>query len=147
MTLVELLVLVIIAAVAGAVGRSLRGYGSGGFLLAAVLGFIGALLGTWLADALGLPRVIDINVGGVSFPLIWAIIGAALLVALFGLMGTGGYSWSITPPTKIMLTLSIVLVVLGMLISAGVLSVSLSAYTLVVIGYGLLLLGNLVNGL
>jgi uncharacterized membrane protein YeaQ/YmgE (transglycosylase-associated protein family) len=147
MTLVELLVLVIIAAVAGAVGRSLRGYGSGGFLLAAVFGFVGALLGTWLADALGLPRVIDINVGGVSFPLIWAIIGAALLVALFGLMGTGGYSWSITPPTKIMLTLSIVLVVLGMLISAGVLSVSLSAYTLVVIGYGLLLLGNLVNGL
>jgi|GEM_PF-125546 len=147
MTLVELLILVLIAAIAGAVGRSLSGYGSGGFLLAAVLGFVGALLGTWLADALGLPRVIDINVGGVSFPLIWAIIGAALLVALFGLMGTGGYSWSITPPTKVILTLSIVLVVLGILISAGVLSVSLSAFTLVVIGYGLLLLGNLVNGL
>ena len=50
------------------------------------LGFIGALLGTWLARALGLPELLAIPAGGMNFPIIWSIIGAALFVALIGLI-------------------------------------------------------------
>jgi len=147
MTLVELIILLIIAAVAGAIGQSLGGYRRGGFFVAVVLGFIGALVGTWLARNLGLPILLEINVGGVSFPLIWAILGAALLVALFGFAGRGGYRWSVTPPTRWVLTLSIVLAVLALLVSTGTLSVSLPAFALMALAYFLLLLGNLVRGL
>ena len=52
LSLVQLIVLVIIAAIAGAIGQSLAGYRRGGFLLSAVIGFIGALLGVWLAGQL-----------------------------------------------------------------------------------------------
>lgn len=103
--------------------------------------------GTWLARNLGLPTLIEINIGGVSFPLVWAIIGAVILVALFGFLGRGGYRWSITPPTRVVLTLSLVLAALAVLVSSGVLSVSLPAFTLLAVAYLLLLLGNLVKGL
>lgn len=147
MTLAELIILVVIAAIAGAIGQSLGGYRRGGFFLAVVLGFVGAFIGTWLARNLGLPTLIEINIGGVSFPLVWAIIGAAILVALFGFLGRGGYRWGITPPTRVVLTLSLVLAALAVLVNSGVLSVSLPAFTLLAVAYLLLLLGNLVKGL
>ena len=147
MTLVELIILLVIAAVAGAIGQSLGGYRQGGFLLAVVLGFVGALIGTWLARSLGLPTLLEVNVGGVGFPVIWAIIGAALLVALVGFAGRGGYSWSVTPPTRWVLTLSILLAVLALLVLTGTLSVSVSAFALMAAAYFVLLIGNLFRGL
>ena len=53
---------------------------------AAALGFIGALLGSWLAGALHLPELLAIPVGGMRFPIIWSIIGCALFVALINLI-------------------------------------------------------------
>jgi uncharacterized membrane protein YeaQ/YmgE (transglycosylase-associated protein family) len=79
MSLIELVVLVIVAAIAGILGQSLAGYRRGGWLVAAVVGFIGALIGIWLANQLHLPELINLRIGGTSFPLIWAIIGAAIL--------------------------------------------------------------------
>lgn len=70
MTLAEFIILVVIAAVAGAIGQAMGGNRGGGFLLAAVLGFVGALIGTWLKRNLGLPTLIEVSVGGVTFPLI-----------------------------------------------------------------------------
>ena len=64
MTLTELLVLLIIAAVCGAVGQSLAGYDLGGCLVSIVVGFIGAYIGLWLAGKLGLPEILAINIGG-----------------------------------------------------------------------------------
>jgi uncharacterized membrane protein YeaQ/YmgE (transglycosylase-associated protein family) len=147
MTLVELLVLLIIAAIAGVIGQLLGGYKQRGIIVAIVLGFLGALLGAWLADTLGLPRVVQITVGGIAFPLLWAIIGAGILVALGGVLGARGFNWSITPPTKVVLLISVLLAVLAALINFGILSVSLSSLTLLAIAYGLLLLGNLFKGL
>ena len=49
-----------------------------------VLGFIGALLGLWLARLLGLPELLTVLVGDRGFPVIWSIIGAALFVAVLG---------------------------------------------------------------
>lgn len=147
MTIVELIVLLIIAVIVGVIGQSLGGYKQRGIVFAAVLGFLGALLGAWLADNLGLPRVLQINVGGVSFPLLWAIVGAGILVALGGILGARGFKWNISPPTKVVLLISVLLAVLAALINFGILSVSLSSLTLLAIAYGLLLLGNLFKGL
>lgn len=82
MSLPALLILVVIAAVCGAVGRSIAGGTRGGILVSIVLGFIGALLGSWLARRLGLPEPLLVRVSGHSFPLLWSVIGAALFVAL-----------------------------------------------------------------
>jgi len=147
MTIVELLILLIIAAIAGVIGQSLGGYKQRGILLAIVLGFLGALLGSWLADTLGLPRVLQITVGGVAFPLLWAILGAGILVALGGVLGARGFRWNITPPTKAVLLISILLAVLAALVNFGLLSVSLSSLTLLAAAYVLLLLGNFFKGL
>jgi uncharacterized membrane protein YeaQ/YmgE (transglycosylase-associated protein family) len=84
--MVEFLILLLIAGVCGAVGQAIGGYSHGGCLVSIALGFIGALLGRWLAGVLGLPELLAIPVGRMSFPIIWSIIGAALFVALINLI-------------------------------------------------------------
>jgi uncharacterized membrane protein YeaQ/YmgE (transglycosylase-associated protein family) len=82
MTLVEFLVLLVVAGVAGSIGQAIAGYSTGGCLTSIAVGFIGALLGVWLARTMNLPVLININVGGTTFPLLWSIIGSALFVAV-----------------------------------------------------------------
>jgi len=84
--ILQLLLLLLIAGICGALGQAIGGYSHGGCLVSIALGFIGALLGTWLAAKLGLPELLSIPVGGMSFPIIWSIIGAALFVALINLI-------------------------------------------------------------
>mgnify|MGYP001043538477 CR=1 FL=1 len=86
MTLIEILILLLIAAVAGAIGQALAGYSLGGLLVSIVVGFLGALLGSWLARELGLPELLTLNVGGQPFPVVWAIIGAFLVSLIVGLI-------------------------------------------------------------
>jgi uncharacterized membrane protein YeaQ/YmgE (transglycosylase-associated protein family) len=86
MSLTTLVVLVIIAAVCGAVGKAIAGGPRGGLLVSIVLGFIGALLGPWVAGQLGLSEPFMVNIGGEQFPVLWSIIGAALLVAVLHLI-------------------------------------------------------------
>jgi uncharacterized membrane protein YeaQ/YmgE (transglycosylase-associated protein family) len=96
MTLTQLLVLLIIAAVCGGIGQSLAGYDLGGCLVSIVVGFVGAYIGMWLAGKFGLPEFFAIKVGGKTFPVIWSVIGSAiftLIVALIrrGVSGPRGY--------------------------------------------------------
>ena len=84
--IIQFLVLLLIAGVCGAIGQAITGYSHGGCLVSIALGFIGALLGTWLASALGLPELLSIPAGGMRFPIIWSIIGAALFVAVINLI-------------------------------------------------------------
>jgi uncharacterized membrane protein YeaQ/YmgE (transglycosylase-associated protein family) len=86
MTLVELLLLLLIAAIAGGLGQALSGYSLGGCLVSIVVGFVGAILGLWIARSLGLPEPFPLTVGGQAFPLLWAIIGSALFSAVLGLI-------------------------------------------------------------
>lgn len=86
MSLPEILILLVIAAVCGAVGKAIAGGVRGGLIVSIVLGFIGALLGPWIALKLKLPEPFLINVGGHSFPVLWSIIGAALFVAIIHLL-------------------------------------------------------------
>ncbi len=86
MTLIGFLVLLLIAAICGGIGQSLAGYSLGGCVVSIVVGFIGAYLGTWLAGKLGLPELFTINIEGKPFPIIWAIIGSALLTFIIALL-------------------------------------------------------------
>jgi uncharacterized membrane protein YeaQ/YmgE (transglycosylase-associated protein family) len=81
MSLPGLLVLLIIAAICGALGRALAG-GGGGLITSIVIGFVGALIGPWVAHQLNLPEPLMVHVSGEAFPIVWSIIGAALFVAL-----------------------------------------------------------------
>jgi uncharacterized membrane protein YeaQ/YmgE (transglycosylase-associated protein family) len=49
MILLELLIFLVIAGVVGSVARFIVGFGRGGFLIAVLVGLVGALIGTWLA--------------------------------------------------------------------------------------------------
>ena len=86
MDLISLLILLVIAGVCGSLGQAIAGTSRGGCLAAIALGFIGALLGMWIAGALGLPELFAFDVGGTRFPIIWSIAGAALFVAVLSLV-------------------------------------------------------------
>lgn len=86
MSPIELLVLLVIAAVCGSLGQSLAGGSRGGCLVSIALGFLGALFGRYLAGALGLPPVLEVDIDSRSFPVVWSILGSALLVAVLGLI-------------------------------------------------------------
>jgi uncharacterized membrane protein YeaQ/YmgE (transglycosylase-associated protein family) len=89
MTLIDLLILLLVAGVCGALGQAISGFSRGGCLVSIALGFIGAILGMWLARQLGLPELLILPVGGKSFPVVWSIIGSALFVAVISLLTRG----------------------------------------------------------
>jgi uncharacterized membrane protein YeaQ/YmgE (transglycosylase-associated protein family) len=91
MTIIEFLLLAAVAAVCGLLAQSLVGYSVGGCLVSAVVGYIGAFVGLWLARQLGLPELLTVNVGGEPFPIIWSILGASLLVAIVALFRRATY--------------------------------------------------------
>ena len=86
MTLTGFLLLLVIAAVAGAIGQMISGYSLGGCVATILVGFIGAFIGTWIASQFRLPDFLSISIDGEGFPLFWAVIGSALLTALLGLL-------------------------------------------------------------
>ena len=89
MSILNFIILLIVAAICGSVGMAIAGFSRGGLILAIIVGFIGAWLGTWLAAQLGLPPIFVLNINGQSFPVVWAIIGSALFAAILGLLFRG----------------------------------------------------------
>lgn len=85
-TLPGLVLLIIIAALCGAIGRAIAGEVRGGFIVSTAVGFIGALLGPWVAAQLRLAEPLVIHISGHPFPVLWSIIGAALFVAIVHLV-------------------------------------------------------------
>jgi len=96
MTVWHFFLLLLVAGVAGSLGQLIAGYSRGGCLASIALGFIGALLGSWLARVLGLPSLLVVSFDGQPFPVVWAILGAALFVAVLGLLTRPRYRR--TPP-------------------------------------------------
>ena len=91
LSLTELVLLIVIAAICGAVGKALAGGARGGLIVSTALGFIGALVGPWVARQFGLAEPYVLHVSGQSFPIVWSIVGAALFVALLHLIS--GRRW------------------------------------------------------
>jgi len=84
MSIVGFIVLLIVAAVVGSIGQAIAGYSPGGCLVSIIMGFVGAVIGVWLAGVLHLPEIFVLNIEGQPFPVVWAIIGAALFAAILG---------------------------------------------------------------
>lgn len=85
-TLPGLIILLVIAAICGAVGRAIAGDIRGGLIVSIAVGFVGALIGPWVAVQLKLPEPFMLHVSGHSFPVLWSMIGAALFVAFIHLV-------------------------------------------------------------
>jgi uncharacterized membrane protein YeaQ/YmgE (transglycosylase-associated protein family) len=89
-TLLEVVLYLVIAAVAGGIGRAIAGGTRGGCVVSIVLGFIGAMVGSWIARTVNLPELFVIKLGeGPAFPFLWAVIGASLFVAVVVLLSGG----------------------------------------------------------
>ena len=86
MTLIDLLILLVVAGLCGALGQAITGFSRGGCLVSIALGFIGALIGLWLARQMGLPELFTVHIGTTNFPIVWSIIGSALFVAIISLL-------------------------------------------------------------
>ena len=76
------LMLLAISGACGAIGQTLAGYSHSGCMASIALGFIGALLGMWLAHAMHLPELFMMKIGETRFPVLWSIIGASLFVGV-----------------------------------------------------------------
>jgi uncharacterized membrane protein YeaQ/YmgE (transglycosylase-associated protein family) len=82
-TILDVLLYLLIAAAAGGIGRAIAGGTRGGCVVSIVVGFIGAMLGSWIARKAKLPELFMIQLGeGPGFPFLWAVIGAAIFVAV-----------------------------------------------------------------
>jgi uncharacterized membrane protein YeaQ/YmgE (transglycosylase-associated protein family) len=86
MTIIDFLLLLVVAAICGIIAQAIVGISMGGCLVSAVVGFVGALVGVWLARSLGLPELLTVHVGGTAFPVVWSIIGSALLLLVISLV-------------------------------------------------------------
>ena len=84
-----LLVLLIVAGICGGIGRAIGGGTGGGFFVSIAVGFVGALLGTFVAHYFHLPELLLVTIDHHPFPIVWSIIGAALFVALVHLVSGG----------------------------------------------------------
>jgi uncharacterized membrane protein YeaQ/YmgE (transglycosylase-associated protein family) len=78
MSLFALVVYVVLGATLGAAAFPVFGGSKAWSAAAALAGFLGALLGAWIARATSLPYTIHVD--GQPFPLLWAFVGALLLV-------------------------------------------------------------------
>lgn len=86
MTLTGLLILLVIAGIVGGLGQAISGYSFGGCLMSIIVGFVGAFVGIWLARQLGLPEIFTVTVEGEAFPIVWGVIGSAILSLILGLL-------------------------------------------------------------
>jgi len=60
MSVLDFVLLLIVAGICGALGQAISGYSRGGCLVSIALGFIGALVGVVLARLLNLPELIAV---------------------------------------------------------------------------------------
>jgi uncharacterized membrane protein YeaQ/YmgE (transglycosylase-associated protein family) len=91
MSLIGLLLLIVVGAICGAIAEMIVGYSPGGFLASVAIGFLGALIGTWLAHQLGLPAMLPVTIDGYTIEVIWAILGAIILLAVLSLFRRSYY--------------------------------------------------------
>jgi len=82
LSLLEWLVLFVVAGVAGTIAQAVVGWSRGGCLASIGVGLVGALIGLAIARATGLPELVPLQIDGRTFPLVWSILGSILLVLL-----------------------------------------------------------------
>ncbi|MCK5221919.1 MAG: GlsB/YeaQ/YmgE family stress response membrane protein [Candidatus Aminicenantes bacterium] len=86
--MIRLLILLFIASICGAIGAKLADSKSKGCFTSIILGFIGALIGSWISKSVGIEDFLYIR----GIPVFWSIIGSALFVTILNLIGGKGKS-------------------------------------------------------
>lgn len=87
--MIDILISLLIAGIAGSIARSLAGFNRGGCILSIVVGFIGAIIGSWLARELNLPDPFPFFIRGTEYHILWTIIGAVIFTAVLSLITPG----------------------------------------------------------
>jgi len=82
MGLLDFLLLLVIAGLCGFAGGSMMGAKRMNLATMVVAGFVGALVGKLIAGFFHLPLLWQLNLGGHTFPVVWAVIGSIVVVGL-----------------------------------------------------------------
>ena len=90
MDLLELLILLVLAGLCGAVAELIVSYNPGGLLVTIIVGVIGAYIGNWIGGLLPLELPLTVQVDSVTFNLIWAVLGSLILLILIRTIRSGG---------------------------------------------------------
>ena len=90
MEFIQLLILLVIAGICGAIAELIVGFSPGGFVVSIVVGVIGAYLGTLIATYLNLPPFLPVAIGGRTLELVWSILGSILLLLVISLFRGAG---------------------------------------------------------
>lgn len=93
LTVPVLIFSIVIAAICGTIGKAIAGGARGGLVVSTILGFLGAILGPWIAHLINLPEPLTLTIAGHSFGILWAIIGAAIFVAAIHLFSKRRRRW------------------------------------------------------
>lgn len=86
MTIIGFLLLLVVGAICGLIAEMIVGYSPGGFIASAVVGFLGALIGTWVAHAVHLPSLLAVTIENKSIEVAWAVLGAIILLSVLSLV-------------------------------------------------------------
>lgn len=83
MDLLEIVMAVTIAGICGALAEYIVGYSSANLTIVVLMGVVGAYLGNSIGLAVQratdyFPAFVLVSIGGLSFDLVWAVIGACL---------------------------------------------------------------------
>lgn len=80
----DVLLIVAVAFACGTLGQLTSSYTRGGWIVHLGIGLVGSALGVWVARTINVPTVYLLPIGPDGFPIIWALIGSVLLVAVVG---------------------------------------------------------------
>jgi uncharacterized membrane protein YeaQ/YmgE (transglycosylase-associated protein family) len=81
---IDLLLVILVAIVCGTLAQLTSKYSRGGWIVHLGIGFLGALAGTVAARTFNVPKIYNIKIRTVDFPIIYAIIGSVFLLAAIG---------------------------------------------------------------
>lgn len=88
----EFLFLLFVASVLGSIGAGIAGRRELGCLTSIAVGFVGAMLGRWGADELGISDIWVLTIRDTRIPVFATIVGAAVFIAVLNLVSGRGRS-------------------------------------------------------
>lgn len=91
MDLLQLLTLLVIAGICGALAQWIVAFSPGSMLVSIIVGVIGAYLGTVVANLLHIPDIIpSFTIGNLPFNILWAMLGSILLLLMLRALRDSG---------------------------------------------------------
>ena len=86
MQFADFVIVALVAIFCGSFAQLTSGYSRGGWVVNLGIAFCGAVAGTVLSRSLNAPEIYSIRYRMLDFPIIYAVVGAALLLAALGFL-------------------------------------------------------------